>query len=62
VYRTCLALAELELFTLAHLNGVIYYFWWDKPLCVNKPVKVYLKGAEPPEKVIEQKLLARLVE
>ena len=42
-----LAITELELVTLAlaSLNGVIYYFWWDKPLGVNEPVHVYLMGA-----------------
>ena len=44
-----LAITELELVTLAlaSLNGVIYYFWWDKPLGVNEPVQVYLMGAVP---------------
>ena len=39
-----LAITELELVTLAlaSLNGVIYYFWWDKPLDVNEPVQLYL--------------------
>lgn len=42
-----LAITELELVTLAlaSLNGVIYYFWWDKPLGVNEPVQVCLMGA-----------------
>jgi len=50
-----LALTELELVTLAlaSLNGVMYYFWWDKPLGVNEPVKLYRKSQEPAERVIE---------
>ena len=50
-----LALTELELVTLAlaSLNGVMYYFWWDKPLGVKEPVRVYPKGERPAEKVID---------
>jgi len=50
-----LALTELELVTLAlaSLNGVMCYFWWDKPLGVNEPVKLYRKGREPAERVIK---------
>ena len=50
-----LALTELELVTLAlaSLNGVMYYFWWDKPLGVKEPVKLYGKGHEPAERVIK---------
>ena len=49
-----LALTELELVTLAlaSLNGVMYYFWWYKPLGVNEAVKLYRKGKEPAEKII----------
>src|SRR6266498_1130448 len=49
-----LALTELELVTLAlaSLNGVMYFFWWDKPLGVNEPVKLYREGHEPPKKFI----------
>src|SRR6266540_5463758 len=49
-----LALTELELVTLAlaSLNGVMYFFWWDKPLGVNEPVKLYRDGHEPPKKFI----------
>jgi len=35
------------------LNGVMYYFWWDKPLAVNEPVTLYRKGHEPAERVIK---------
>jgi len=58
-----LALTELELVTLAlaSLNGVMYYFWWDKPLGVKVPVKVYAIGAgeRPAEKVVD--MAGRLV-
>jgi len=39
-----LNLTELELVTLAlaSLNAVMYFFWWDKPLDVEVPIKVYL--------------------
>ncbi len=44
-----LPITELELFTLAlaSLNGIIYFFWWDKPLRVEEPVSLYLRGALP---------------
>jgi len=50
-----LALTELELVTLAlaSLNGVMCYFWWDKPLGVKEPVKLYRKGREPAERVLK---------
>ncbi len=56
--HTCkqgLALTELELVTvaLASLNGVMYYFWWDEPLGVKEPVRLYRKGHEPAERVIK---------
>jgi len=56
-----LALTELELVTLAlaSLNGVMYYFWWDKPLGVKEPVRVYPKGERPAEKFID--MAGRLV-
>jgi len=49
-----LALTELELVTLAlaSLNGVMYYFWWDKPLGINEAIKLYRKGKEPAEKIM----------
>ena len=39
-----LNLTELELVTLAlaSLNAVMYFFWWDKPLDVEVPIKVYV--------------------
>ena len=40
-----LALTELELVTLAlaSLNAVTFRIWWDKPLGVEEPVKIYVK-------------------
>ena len=40
-----LALTELELVTLAlaSLNAMTFAIWWDKPLGVQEPVKIYLK-------------------
>lgn len=42
-----LVITELELVTLAFaaLNGVMYFFWWYKPLDVRSPVTIYLKEA-----------------
>ncbi|KIK08796.1 hypothetical protein K443DRAFT_84407, partial [Laccaria amethystina LaAM-08-1] len=42
-----LVITELELVTLAFaaLNGVMYFFWWHKPLDVRSPVTIYLKEA-----------------
>ena len=39
-----LAVTELEVVTLAFaaLNGIIYYFWWDKPLDVRCSIPVRL--------------------
>jgi len=31
----------------------MYYFWWDKPLGVNEPIKVYLNDIDAPKKVVE---------
>ena len=51
-----LALTELEIVTvaLASLNGVMYYFWWDKPLGVKEPVKLHRRGHEPAEIKVTQ--------
>ena len=50
-----IALTELELVTLAlaSLNGLMYYFWWDKPLGVKEPIKVYTIDTDPPKKVVD---------
>lgn len=41
-----LAITELEIVTLAFcsLNGAMYFFWWHKPLDVQRRVPVYLKS------------------
>ena len=47
-----LAITELELVTLAlaSLNGITYFFWWDKPLGVREPVTLYFRGMLPVER------------
>ena len=41
-----LAVTEMELVTLAFatLNGLMYFYWWNKPLDVRCPVPVYIKA------------------
>ncbi|KAF8970948.1 hypothetical protein BDZ97DRAFT_1753716 [Flammula alnicola] len=41
-----LAITELELVTLAFaaLNGAMYFFWWNKPLDVRRPIQIHRKG------------------
>ena len=41
-----LPVAHLEIVTLAYaaMNFVIYIFWWNKPLDVNRPVRVFRKS------------------
>ena len=43
-----LPLTHLEIVTLAYaaMNFVIYVFWWNKPLNVNRPVRVLRKLGE----------------
>ena len=50
-----LALTELELVTLAlaSLNGLMYFFWWDKPLGVMEPIRVYTVDMDPPKNVVD---------
>ncbi|KAF8993899.1 hypothetical protein BDQ17DRAFT_1367668, partial [Cyathus striatus] len=45
---TVQCIAELELVTLAFavLNGIMYFFWWDKPLDVRCPIAIQLKKNE----------------
>lgn len=42
--REGLVITELEITTLAHaaFNGLLYFFWWDKPLDIQCPVVVRL--------------------
>ncbi|KDR70339.1 hypothetical protein GALMADRAFT_76109 [Galerina marginata CBS 339.88] len=49
-----LIITELELVTLAFaaLNGVIYMFWWFKPLDVQTTVRVDLLPSVRPQKVL----------
>ena len=41
-----LPVTHLEIVTLAYaaMNFVIYVFWWNKPLNVNRPVRVFRKS------------------
>ena len=51
-----LALTELDLVTLAlaSLNGLMYYFWWDKPFGVMEPIRAaYTVDIDPPKKVVD---------
>ena len=43
-----LPVTHLEIVTLAYaaMNFVIYVFWWNKPLNVNRPVRVFQKSGE----------------
>ena len=38
-----LTLIELLTLSLAGLNGLMYFLWWNKPLDVHCPVRVYLR-------------------
>jgi hypothetical protein len=44
-YAQGLGITELELITIAFasLNIVIYFLWWEKPLNVQRGVRVYKK-------------------
>lgn len=39
-------MTHLEIVTLAYaaMNFVIYIFWWNKPLNVNRPIRVFLRS------------------
>lgn len=41
-----LPVTHLEIVTLAYagMNFMVYIFWWNKPLNVNRPVRVYIKS------------------
>ena len=38
-----LTLVELLTLSLAVINGLMYFLWWNKPLDVRCPVRVYLQ-------------------
>lgn len=44
-----IAITELEIVTLAYTLIIVlmYGFWWNKPLCVEQPVRVQGKGHPP---------------
>jgi hypothetical protein len=48
-----LTLVELLTLSLAALNGVMYFLWWNKPLDVHCPVRVHLIGDHEP--IVPQK-------
>ena len=37
-----LTLVELLTLSLAVLNGMMYFLWWNKPMDVRRPIRVYL--------------------
>ena len=43
-----LTLIELVTLSLAVLNGLIYFLWWNKPLDVRCPVRIYLRVLDVP--------------
>ena len=43
-----LTLIELVTLSLAVLNGMMYFLWWNKPLDVRCPVRVYLQVPDVP--------------
>ena len=45
-----LTLIELLTLSLAVLNGLMYFLWWNKPLDVRCPVRVYLRVPDVPNK------------
>ena len=45
-----LTLIELLTLSLAVLNGLMYFLWWNKPLDVRCPVRVYLRVLDAPNK------------
>ena len=51
-----LDITELEVVTLAYaiLNGVMYFFWWGKPLDVHCHIPVYMKLASNASNVVVQ--------
>ena len=46
-----LPVTHLKIVTLAYaaMNFVMYIFWWDKPLNVNRPVRVFRKLDSQPQ-------------
>ena len=43
-----LTLIELLTLSLAVIKGLMYYLWWNKPLDVRCPVRVYLQVPDVP--------------
>jgi hypothetical protein len=54
-----ITLIELLTLSLAVLNGVMYYLWWNKPLDVRCPIRVYLIGdLDDSERTVHHKPLS----
>jgi len=45
-----LPITQLEIFTVAFtaLNGAMYFFWWNKPQDVRRPVQVEVTNPQAP--------------
>jgi len=56
-----LPVTHLEIVTLAYaaMNFVIYVFWWNKPLNVNRPVRVF-RESDVEEPTLEGRRLANI--
>ena len=48
-----LTLVELLTLSLATLNGVMYFLWWNKPMDVRRPIRVYLLDKSSSSNCIE---------
>lgn len=51
-----LVVTELEIITLAFatLNGMMYFFWWNKPLDVRYSIPVFLLQELPGEQTLKE--------
>ena len=56
-----LTLVELLTLSLAALNGMMYFLWWNKPMDVRCPIRVYLldKSYTPNMLREEESILSR---
>ena len=56
-----LPITHLEIVTLAYaaMNFVIYIFWWNKPLNVNRPVRVFRKSGESEPSATQHQVITR---
>ena len=49
LFRSPITHLEIVTFAYAAMNFVIYIFWWNKPLNVNRPVRVFRKLDSQPQ-------------